>query len=116
MQKLRVAFVISPIVATNICNILSRPAASNKLITVKLKQDLKYKGYVYFESVHPNVIYQALNYLKLHNKFYEDISILGLSSKDMRTYSGIDEYQDVAENIHKKSLQVKQNMIQLRIH
>ena len=61
--------------AVNICNILSRPADSNGLIVVKSKRDLKYRGCVYFESVRPNVIYQALNYLKTHNKFYKDISI-----------------------------------------
>ena len=45
----------------------------NVLIVVKL--DLKYSGYVYFEPVRPNVIFQALNYLRTYNKFYEDISI-----------------------------------------
>ena len=43
----------------------------------KLKQGLKYRSYVYFKSVRPNVLYQALNYLKTHNEFYdEDISIV----------------------------------------
>ena len=64
-----------PFETSNMCNILPRPADSNGLIVVKLKRDLKYKGYVYFKPVRPNVIYQALNYLKTHNKFYEDISI-----------------------------------------
>ena len=48
-----------PIETSNICNILPRPADSSGLIAVKLKRDLKYKGYVYFEPVRPNVIYQA---------------------------------------------------------
>ena len=51
---------------------------------VKLKPHLKYKGYAYFEPVRPNVKYQALNYLKTHNKLY------------------IDKHQDVTERIHKK--------------
>ena len=46
---------------------LARYADSNGLIVVKLKQDLKYRGYVYFEPVCSNVIYQALNYLKAIN-------------------------------------------------
>ena len=93
-----------PIAAVNICNILPRPADSNGLIVVTLKRDLKYRGYVYFEPVHPNVIYQALNYLKTHNKFYEDISISeGVSSKKMINFSGTDEHQDFAESIHKKN-------------
>ena len=53
-----------PIEAENTCNILSRPADSNRLNVVKLKQDRQYRGYFYFEPVHPNVIYQALKYLK----------------------------------------------------
>ena len=81
---------------------LPRPVNSNRLIVVKLKRDLKYRGYVYFEPVRLNVIYQALNYLKTHNKFYEDISISeGLSSKEMKIFSGIDKHQDVAASIPK---------------
>ena len=53
-----------PIETANTCNILPRPADSNGLIVVKLKWDLKYRGYVYFEPVRPSVIYQALNYLR----------------------------------------------------
>ena len=50
------------------------------------------------------------------NKFYEDISISeGLSRKELISFSNIDE-RDVVESIHKKLFQMKQNMIQLRIH
>ena len=46
---------------------------------------------------------QALNYLKTHNKFYEDISISeSLSSKEMINFSVIDKHQDVTESIHTK--------------
>ena len=49
---------------------------------VKLKPDLKYRGYVYFEPARSNIMYQALNYIKSHNKFHEDIFISeGLSRK-----------------------------------
>ena len=50
-----------PIETANICNILPRPADSNGLIVVKLKRNLKYNGYVYFEPLCPSVIYQTLN-------------------------------------------------------
>ena len=80
----------------NIRNILPRLPDSNGLIVVKLKRELKYRGYVYFESARSNVIYQALNYLKTHNKYYEDISISeGLSSKEMINFSGINKHKDV---------------------
>ena len=42
-----------------------------------------------------------LNYLKTHNKFCADIS-KGLSSKEMISFSDIEENQDVDESIHKK--------------
>ena len=84
----------------NVFNILPKPADSNGLIVVKLQRDLKYKGYIYFEPVRPNVIYQGLNYLRTRNKFYEDISILeGLSSKEMINFSGIDKNQDISMEI-----------------
>ena len=81
-----------PTEAANICNAFPRAVDSNKLIVVKLKQNRKYKGYVYFEPVRPNVTYQSLYHLKIHNKFYEDISISDvLSRKKMTNFSGIDE-------------------------
>ena len=73
-----------PIEVANICNILPRPADSNGFIAVKLRQDVKYRGYVYFESVRPNIIYQTLYYLKTHNKFYEDIFISEANNKLFR--------------------------------
>ena len=89
----------------NICNILPRPANSNGLIVVKLKRDLKYRDYVYFKPGRPNVIYEALNYLKAHNTFYEDISISeGLSSKEIINFAGIDKHQVVTECILTKTI------------
>ena len=73
-----------PIEVANIYNIFPRPADSNGFIVVKLRQDVKYRGYVYFESVRPNITYQTLNYLKTHNKFYEDIFISEANNKLFR--------------------------------
>ena len=47
----------------------------NGLIVVKLKRNLKYKIYVYFEPALPYIMNQALTYLKSHNKCYEYLSI-----------------------------------------
>ena len=73
-----------PIEVANICNILPRPADSNGFIVVKLRQDVKYRGYVYFESVRPNIIYWTPNYLKTHNKFYGNIFISEANNKLFR--------------------------------
>ena len=65
-----------------------------------MKRDLKYRGHVYFEPVLPEIIYQAPIYLKLHNKFYEDISITkGLSREGMLNFSDINENQEEIESI-----------------
>ena len=63
-----------PIEAAIICNILPRPAYSNGLIDVKLKGDLKYRVYVYFEPVLTNGIYQSLNYLKMRIFSFQRVS------------------------------------------
>ena len=71
----------------NTCIILLRPADSNRLIGLKLKH-FKGRGYVYFVPGCPNVIYQALYYLKTRHKFYEYIFILQvLSSKAKDKFS-----------------------------
>ena len=89
-----------PIETANVCNILPRLAVSNELILVKLKRDLKYRGHVYFEPVCQHIIYQALAYLKSHNKFYEDISAQkGLSDEDMLKFSDINENQEETESV-----------------
>ena len=46
-----------PIEVPNICNIFPRTKDSSGLIVVKLRRDLKYRGYVYFEPVGSSVIY-----------------------------------------------------------
>ena len=46
-----------PIEVANIWKIFRRPADSNGLIMVKWKQDLKYRGYVYFHPISLNLIY-----------------------------------------------------------
>ena len=92
-----------PIEAANICNILPRPAVSTGLIVVKLKRDLKYRGHVYFEPFRPHIVYQALDYLKSYNKFYEGMSIAkGLSSEDMFKFSDVVEIQGQSECVTEK--------------
>ena len=60
-----------------------------------MKRDFKYRGHAYFEPARPHIIYQALTYLKSHNKLYEDISVTkSLSGEDMLNFSDISENQD----------------------
>ena len=73
-----------PVETDTVCNVLPRPVNNNGLVIVKLKRHLRYRGYAYFGLVGPSAIYEALNYLKRKNKFYEDISIsYGLNSQEI---------------------------------
>ena len=100
-----------PIEAGNICNILPRPAVSNRLIAVKLKRDLKYRGHLYFEPVRPHIVYQALTCLKCYNKFFENKSIAkGISSKDMFNFSDTVEIQGQSECVTEKNFSYRKEM------
>lgn len=45
---------------------------------------MKDRGHVYFEPVPPTLVCTALNYLKLHMEFYEDISVRqGIATNDI---------------------------------
>lgn len=56
VAKIKDSICNIPIEAANVCYVMPRPANWNKLIKVKLKQGLNYRGYVYFKPVHPNVV------------------------------------------------------------
>ena len=58
-----------PVETSDVC----RP--TDGLVLVKLKHDLRCRRHVYFESVRTTVKHTVLYYLKMHNKFYEDISV-----------------------------------------
>ena len=73
--KLRGSICNVPIDTANIVNVLPRGADINGLVVVKLKPKLCYRGHVYFESVRPKLIHQALTCLKENNALYSDISI-----------------------------------------
>ena len=101
----------------------TRPAVFSGLVVVKLKQDLKYRGHLCFEPVHSHIIYQALAYLKSHNKFYKDISVAN-KLEDFR-FSDIAKIQGQNKNVTEKivfnrnemkiEITVRQNMLQLKI-
>ena len=54
---------------------LPRGADCNGIVMLKLKRKLIYRGHVFFEAVRPDVILTVLQYLKLSNFLYEDITI-----------------------------------------
>ena len=97
---------------------------SNGLIFASLKRDFKYRRHVYFEPIWPHVIYQAIAYLKSHNKFYEDISIAkSLLNEKIFRFSSIVEIQRKNKSVTEKLIsdgkemrkRLIQNMLQLTI-
>ena len=76
--------------------VLPRPVNKNGLVIVKLKQHLGYPGYLYLEPVHTSATYEALNYLKRKNKFYEDISIShGLNSQQIQNLLEVSKTDEI---------------------
>ena len=45
------------------------------IIMLKLKRILQFRGYVYFQAVRPQLIIQALNWLRNNNPLYSDITV-----------------------------------------
>ena len=72
-RKIKGAICNVPIEADTICNILPRGIDSNGLILLKLKRKLCYRGHVLFESVRPDIVQTALNYLKQNNPLYNNV-------------------------------------------
>ena len=69
------------------------------------------KGFVYFLPVHPSAIYQTLNYLRLRNTFYEDLSISeGLSNNEMLRFPNKLILKEIVKLPLKKSVKTNQNL------
>ena len=73
--KIKGAICNVPVDAEDMCNVLPRPACSNGLLVVKLKRKLTYRGHVYFEPIRPNIITELLNFFKINNPFYTNVTI-----------------------------------------
>ena len=88
-----------PVETETVCNVFPRPVNNNGLVLVKLKCNLKYQEYVYFQRVRPSVIYEALNYLRRKTKTCKDISIsFGLERQEILNLSdalALDETEGV---------------------
>ena len=71
--KLKGSICNVPVNTNNTANTLPQGADSNGILMIKLKRKLMYRGHVYFESVSPDVVRRALQYLKLNNPLYYDM-------------------------------------------
>ena len=57
------------------CQSLPRPSELSGIILLKLKRKLEYSGHQYCGAVKPEFVKNALQVLKRHNKFYENVEI-----------------------------------------
>ncbi|XP_065942854.1 uncharacterized protein [Magallana gigas] len=75
------------------------------LLRVKLKRKLSYKGYIEYQFVNPKHIFEALQYLKGSNHWYEDITI------DTNWNETLDKCQTTTENEEQLSNDADQQQI-----
>ena len=73
--KIKGAICNVPVDAEDVCNVLPRPACSNGLLVLKLKRKSMYHGHVYFEPIRPYIITELLNFLKMNNSLYTNVTI-----------------------------------------
>ena len=64
-----------PVECDQSCKVLPRPPERSGIIMLKLKRKLEFKGHVYFQAVRPQFVLNALDWLKLHNPLYHDITV-----------------------------------------
>ena len=64
-----------PVDCDQTCNVLPRPPERSGIIMLKLKRKLSFRGHVYFQAVRPDIILNALNWLRDNNPFYGSITI-----------------------------------------
>ena len=57
------------------CSMLPHSPSVSGILMLKLKRKLNYRGHVYFQSIRPAMIRQALSFLKAHNHLYHKIGI-----------------------------------------
>lgn len=64
-------------VPSNLKKVTSLPLNNDEdlLLRVKLKRKLNYKGYFEYQFVNPKQIFEALDYLKNNNQWYEKITV-----------------------------------------
>ena len=74
-RKIKGAICNVPVECDQTCCILPRPSERSGIIMLKLKRKLEFKGHVYFEAIRPELIVDALMWLKSHNLLYNDIKI-----------------------------------------
>ena len=72
-KKIKGAICNVPVECDQTCNELPCSPERSGIIMLKLKRKLQIKGHVYFQAVRPELIQQALKWLKADNPLYKNI-------------------------------------------
>ncbi|XP_026099002.1 uncharacterized protein LOC113070058 [Carassius auratus] len=95
--------VCVPVNASDVSNILPRNECDDKMIRIKLKRKLTYKGHYEYKYVHTDRVRNALKYLIQFNKWFGDVEInqQWINSLNEPEENVVDEMeqQDVVEKI-----------------
>ena len=74
-RKIRGAICNVPVSCEETCRVLPRPPDSSGITMLKLKRKLQFRGHVYFQAMHPEVVLHALQWLQRNNELYENVAI-----------------------------------------
>ena len=74
-RKIKGAICNIPVDCDQTCTTLPRPPERSGIIMLKLKRKMEFRGHVYFQAVRPQLILNALMWLKMNNPLYDNICI-----------------------------------------
>ena len=74
-RKIKGAICNVPVECEETCRVLPRPSSSSEIILLKLKRKLEFRGHIYFQAVRPQLLLNALNWLKNNNPLYKNVTI-----------------------------------------
>ena len=94
-RKIKGAICNVPVECDQTCKTLPRPPERSGIIMLKLKRKLEFRGHVYFQAVRPEVVLNALNWLKVNNPLYTNINVdIGNIGRDLTTLQQNDNVSD----------------------
>ena len=102
--------VCVPSNVNQVTTMLPRNDGNDLMLRIKLKRKLTYKGHYEYKHVHTNNVYNALEYLKLNNKWYRDISI------NKEWVNPLDKIDDVQLSDEQQNTAVPIQMVSVPMH
>ena len=100
-RKIKGAICNIPVECDQTCNHLTRAPESSGIVRLKLTTKLKLRGHVYFQGVRPQLLQEALCWLKDNNPLNQDIVIDFTNfDENLTTLHDGDVDQETTNSIH----------------